>query len=92
MQSFFACKTTAYAVNLLHMSTYLANAIEIVGGQTALAKRITSFSGKRISQGHVWCWLNRDNRVPPEYCFAIEKATDGRVTKSQLRPDIFGDA
>ena len=30
-------------------------------------------------------------RVPPERCLAIEKATGGKVTRYELRPDVFGD-
>ena len=29
-------------------------------------------------------------RVPAERCLDIEKATDGRVTRYDLRPELFG--
>jgi DNA-binding transcriptional regulator YdaS (Cro superfamily) len=29
-------------------------------------------------------------RVPAERCLDIEKATDGRVTRHDLRPELFG--
>lgn len=61
----------------------LKKAIEVVGGQAALARRI----GKK--PGHVWAWLNRDHRVPVEMCRPIEEATNGAVTRHELRPDIF---
>jgi DNA-binding transcriptional regulator YdaS (Cro superfamily) len=32
------------------------------------------------------------NKVPAEYCLAVEAATDGRFTRYQLRPDVFGHA
>ena len=61
----------------------LLNAILLAGGQTALARRI----GKR--QSHVAQWLRR-GRVGPTACIAIETAVDGRVTRYELRPDVFG--
>lgn len=65
----------------------LQNAVEIVGGQVALARIL----GGRVRQGHVWQWLNR-NWAPAEYCRAIESATEGKVTRYDLRPDVFGPA
>ena len=62
----------------------IAKAIEIVGGQSALARAI----GGSVKQAHVWYWLNAD-RVPPEHCAAIEAATAGKVTRHELRPDVF---
>ncbi len=35
-------------------------------------------------------WLAR-KRVPAEYCIAVEKATQGIVTRYDLRPEVFGD-
>jgi DNA-binding transcriptional regulator YdaS (Cro superfamily) len=37
----------------------------------------------------VWNWINRDRKVPAEFVLAIERATGGRVTRHQLRPDIY---
>lgn len=36
-------------------------------------------------------WCNGVRKVPPRHCRRIEQATDGAVTASDLRPDIFGD-
>lgn len=63
----------------------LQKAIEIVGGQTALANKI----GEPVKQAHVWNWLNRDGVVPAEHVLKIEAATDGAVTRHELRPDIY---
>jgi len=65
------------------MQTPLERAIELVGGQSALA----TLCG--VKQGHVWHWLRRAKRVPAERIFAIEKATNGAVTHQELRPDLF---
>lgn len=64
----------------------LEKAIEITGSQAELARRI----GKK--QAHIWNWLYRDSRIPAEVVADIEKATGGKVTREQLRPDLFGKA
>lgn len=61
----------------------LKRAIEICGSQAELAKRV----GK--TQGHVWQWLNRDRKVPAEMARRIEAATDGKVARHELRPDLY---
>jgi len=67
------------------MKNPLQKAVEIAGGQTCLAKLIG------IRQSHVWNWLNRSlGVVPAEYCIKIEQATNGSVTRYDLRPDVFG--
>lgn len=67
----------------------LERAIKIVDGQSALARAI----GEPIQQGHIWYWLReKDGQVPAEHCAAIERATDGKVSRHELRPDIFGPA
>lgn len=64
----------------------LERALEIVGSQCALANACGT------AQQTVWHWLRKANgRVPAEYCAAVERATNGRVTKEQLRPDVFPD-
>lgn len=64
----------------------LSEAISICGTQTELASRI----GGKVKTGHIYHWLR--SKVPAEHCAAIESATQGRVTRYQLRPDIFGSA
>lgn len=57
-------------------------AIEIVGGQTALARLCN------VKQQHVWRWLNTVEKLPAEHAIAIEHATSGQITRELLRPDI----
>lgn len=45
--------------------------------------------GGTVAQSHISYWLETD-KVPAEHCRAIEKITDGKVTRYQLRPDVFG--
>jgi DNA-binding transcriptional regulator YdaS (Cro superfamily) len=64
--------------------TPLQKAVNHVGGKaTTLAQLI----GRK--QSTVWDWLNKEGRkVPPDACREIERATDGKVTAEELRPDL----
>ena len=71
---------------------YLRRVIELVGGQVALAAAIRQrIPGCKVSQAHVWKWLNRAKcPVPPaEYVCAMAEAVDYEVTPHQLRPDVY---
>lgn len=67
----------------------LVKAIEVAGGQKALAK----LCGDKVRQGHVYNWLNRNKHkgLPPQYVLKVEKALNGKLTRHQLRPDIFNE-
>jgi len=66
------------------MKTPLDIAIQIVGGQSALAAKVG------VKQGNVWYWLNRQGGMsPPEKVLAVCEATDWQVTPHELRPDIY---
>lgn len=60
----------------------LEKAIELVGGQTRLAKAV----GKK--QGHVSAWLRR-GYVPAELAIPIERLTEGQVTRHELLPAVY---
>lgn len=65
------------------MNTDLAKAIELAGGQTAVAKLLN------VSQGTVWGWLNRNvGPLDPNFCPALEAATRGAVTCEQLNSTV----
>ena len=63
--------------------TPLERAIHIVGTQAALAKAL------HVSPSHIWNWRHRDKKVPAEKVLSIEAATDGKVTRHELRPDLY---
>lgn len=63
----------------------LKRAVELAGGQSSLARAIG------VKQQHVWNWLNRDGKTPPERAIPIEVAVGGAVTRYELRPDVFGE-
>lgn len=62
----------------------IEKAIDVVGSQAALAKALN------VTPQHVWNWLHRDHNIPAEQVLPIEAATAGKVTRHELRPDIFG--
>ena len=61
----------------------LKTAIEIIGSQGKLAAALG------YSQPSVSDWVNRSGRAPAEAVLDIERLTDGRVSRHQLRPDIY---
>ncbi len=65
----------------------LRRVVEIMNGQTALARALSTDS-RPIRQGHVWAWLNRDGLLPPEFVLTVERLTG--VSRHELRPDVFG--
>lgn len=66
----------------------LDKAIEHAGGVTALADKL----GVRQSVVSNWKTRGDDPKVPADRCIAIEQATEGVVTRYDLRPDVFGVA
>jgi DNA-binding transcriptional regulator YdaS (Cro superfamily) len=64
--------------------TPFEKACRLAGGQAALGRKI----GRK--QQTVWNWAKR-GEPPADQCPAIEKAIDGKVTRYELRPDVFGD-
>ncbi len=51
--------------------------------QSELARRIDK------SPGLVWQWLNGHRQVAAEQVLPIERATEGKVTRHDLRPDLY---
>ena len=60
----------------------IREAAAAAGGPTALARSL----GVSAPQAHQW--LTGVRKPPPDRCPAIERATEGRVTVEQLRPDV----
>jgi hypothetical protein len=44
-----------------------------------------------VSQGLVWQWIEGRTRIDPKHFEKIEEVTDGKVTRQECRPDIFGE-
>jgi DNA-binding transcriptional regulator YdaS (Cro superfamily) len=62
----------------------IERAIKALGSQQKLADAIG------LSQQGVSYLLNDAPRVRAEIAVAIERATKGKISKKELRPDIFG--
>lgn len=65
---------------------FIKQAQQIIGGTSAMALAI-GVKPPTVSQ-----WIAGKRRVPAERCMAIEQATNGEVTRYDLRPDVFGPA
>ncbi len=64
----------------------------MAGGQKRLADGIRArIEGSKVSQVHVWGWLNSVKiEVPPaEVTLAIAEFLDYKLTPHQLRPDLY---
>ncbi len=66
--------------------TALARAIKAAEGQSALARLI----GRSQAHIHYWLKLSKEG-VPAQAAIDIETALKGKVTRHELRPDIFGE-
>lgn len=64
----------------------LKDAVKAAGSQSKLAEVLG------ISQQGVSYIINHADSVPAEVAVAIDRFTNGKISKSALRPDIFGDA
>lgn len=65
----------------------LFEAIEVAGGQSELARKLTERSDKPVKQQQVWNWLHREKKPPAKQSAAIERITG--IPKERLRPDVF---
>lgn len=61
----------------------LMECVEILGTQSALAKKIG------VTPATVSNVIQQNNRVPAHWCLAVEDAVERRVTRHQLRPDLY---
>lgn len=62
---------------------FIHQAIELTGSQQKLAE------GAGCSQQHISYLLTSAKRVTAETALGIERATDGRVSRHDLRPDLY---
>lgn len=70
----------------------LQRAVDLAGGQTKLAVAIRQrMPESKVSQVHVWGWLNAVKAPcpPAEYVIPICDAIDWRMTPHELRPDLY---
>jgi DNA-binding transcriptional regulator YdaS (Cro superfamily) len=65
------------------MNISIQKAVKIAGGQSALARKCG------VEQGYIWYWLHRAKKTPAEIVLKIEAATDGQITRYEMRPDLY---
>ena len=65
-----------------HRNSAFAQAVELAGGQTEFARAIG------VTQQAVSKMLKK-GKLGADYLVLAERATGGRITRQQLRPDLF---
>lgn len=71
-------------VLFLVMITPLQKAIDLCGGQTALACK------SDIPQPTISAWVNRfSHRVGVDFVLKVSEATEWKISPHELRPDIY---
>lgn len=70
----------------------LAEAVELVDGQSEMAKRLRARGHVDVKQQSVWSWLFVTGRTPAEVVLDIEAEVDGKVSRHRLAPEVFGEA
>lgn len=68
------------------MSAEIQRAVEVLGSQQKLAEAANA------SPQAVSFWVSGERTISAEYALRVEHATGGKVTRYDLRPDIFGKA
>lgn len=61
----------------------LREAKDLIGSESAMADVVG------VKQPSVNYILNSGKKVPAEWCISIEEATGGKITRHQLRPDLY---
>jgi hypothetical protein len=69
--------------------TPIERVFDLLGGPAAVAKHFTGDNGKPILPWAVSKWRRR---VPADRVLKLEELTGGRVTRYELRPDIYGES
>jgi len=70
-------------VNKKDYSEIVKRAIELAGGQLKLANLVN------VKQCTVSAWLLRNKKIPAQHVLAIEKALNYKITRHELRPDLY---
>ena len=71
-------------MNDTNMRLALEAAYDFIGSQNDVA------AACGVTPGAVSQWKTK-GRPPVQHCITLEMATAGRITRYQLRPDIFGE-
>lgn len=65
----------------------LLRAVELAGGQSALARKCNPHAKRKVTQQDVWSWIHRSKRVAGDMAIPVELATG--VSRHELRGDLY---
>ncbi len=65
------------------MPNAIGKVVSIFGSQAELGRRL------QVKRATVNSWVKARNKIPPVMAIKIEELTDSKVTRSDLRPDLF---
>lgn len=65
----------------MDLKTYFENDAGVT--QVELARRV------EVTPGMVWQWVHSHRKIAAENVLKIEKATEGKVSRHELRPDLY---
>lgn len=57
--------------------------VKLAGGQAELARRCST------SQPRIWQCVHRNKRIPADLVIPFERAVGGKVTRHDMRPDLY---
>lgn len=77
--------TRAHSRRLIPWVSKFSEAIDLLGGQSEAGRQIGA------SQQRIYFILNKSRKFPDDLVIPVENATGGRITRIDLRPDLFGD-
>lgn len=65
------------------MHKTLQLAVDLFGSQASLARQLG------VKRSTVNSWIHGRNKIPPEAAIKIEKLTNCKIKRNELRPDLF---
>ena len=74
---------------MAHWKDHLREAIRLAGSQPKLADAMRTRGGVECSQSKISWLLVHAEMISAEDSLAIDRALDGKVSASQMRPDIW---
>ena len=66
----------------------LLKAIELAGNQSELARLLSKEMGINIIQQNVYVWKSC-GYLPSKYVIPVERALKKKITRYELRPDLY---
>lgn len=65
----------------LSPASALKSAVDLVGGQSAMARLLG------LAQASVWAWVHKEKPLPAEHVLKVEEVTG--ISRHDLRPDLY---